>query len=240
MATPLVSIILPVFNGFPFLPLAIKSLLQQSHKNIEILILDDGSTDQTPDIISYFSQIDSRIRVFSQNNHGLTASLNRLIYLSRGKYIARQDADDISFTFRISSQLKLLEKHSLDFVTCRSCIASSTSPVPTFAHLLPTWITLLFGNPFIHGTLFIRKEVLLALSGYDQKFLVSQDYDLFSRLVYGGFRFKYISKPFYFLRLHPNSVSSSRRHEQLLASRSISSSNRRNLFSFIQSFLLKS
>lgn len=233
MNKPLVSVILPVYNGFPFLPFAIDSLLNQSYENIEILILDDGSDDQTAEILDYYILLDRRIKVFTQSNLGLTKSLNKLISLANGELIARHDADDYSNIIRISRQVEELLLFDLDFVVCRAFLGNPNLIAPRYAHLLPCWITLLHSNPFIHGSLLIKKSVLLSLGCYDESFSVSQDYDLFSRLVYSGFRFSYISVPLYFLRRHVLSISSLNSVAQHLNSRIVSRKSKRRLLSYL-------
>jgi len=105
----LVSVVLPAYNCPAYLGMAIKSILDQTFENYEFIIIDDGSTDNTPEIIQTF--IDPRIRFFQQQNQGLAATLNRGIELARGKYIARMDQDDISMPERLAKQVKYLDSH---------------------------------------------------------------------------------------------------------------------------------
>ena len=103
----LVSVVLPVYNGAKYLRDAIDSMLAQSYANFELIIIDDGSTDDSINIISAFN--DPRIRLYSQENQGLAATLNRGITLAKGAYIARQDQDDVSLPNRLSKQAAFLE-----------------------------------------------------------------------------------------------------------------------------------
>ena len=233
MNKPLVSVILSVYNGFPFLPFAIDSLLNQTYENIEILILNDGSDDQTAEILAYYIHLDCRIRVFTQSNLGLTKSLNRLISIASGEFILRHDADDYSHVTRISRQVEVLSLFDLDFVVCRAFLGNSNVIAPRYAHLVPCWITLLHSNPFIHGTLLIKKSALEYIGCYDESFNVSQDYDLFSRLVYSGYRFTYLSEPLYFLRRHVFSISSLNSVAQCSNSRFISRKSKCRVFGFL-------
>ena len=105
---PLVSVLMSVYNGDRYLDEAIDSILSQTYENFEFIIINDGSTDHTKDILSSYSNQDNRIRVFHQKNHGLTFSLNRGLELSRGKYVARMDADDISSPRRLEEQINYL------------------------------------------------------------------------------------------------------------------------------------
>ena len=118
---PLVSVIMSAYNAESTLETAIESILSQSFSNFEFLIMNDGSNDMTSEIIENFSQNDKRIRVFqNEKNKGLTKSLNILINLSKGKYIARQDADDFSVFSRLSSQITFLTKNNFDACSSRA------------------------------------------------------------------------------------------------------------------------
>src|SRR5437660_806769 len=101
---PLVSVLLPVYNGARFLEGGIESILSQSYRNIELIIINDGSSDDSAQIISKFH--DPRIRAYSQENQGLAATLNRAIHLAKGEYLARQDQDDLSLPQRLEKQAR--------------------------------------------------------------------------------------------------------------------------------------
>ena len=108
---PLVTVLMSVYNAENFLSLAIESILNQTYKNFEFLIIDDGSSDKTLEIIKSYN--DDRIKlVVNEENKGLAFSLNLGMKLARGKYVARMDADDISHPKRLAKQVKYLEKHS--------------------------------------------------------------------------------------------------------------------------------
>ena len=105
----LISILLPVLNGQDSISNAIHSILNQSHKNFELIIINDGSTDSTHKIITNFSLIDNRIKIITNpNNIGIVKSLNLGIDFARGNFIARQDADDYSHPLRLEIMLKAL------------------------------------------------------------------------------------------------------------------------------------
>ncbi|EOW9245400.1 glycosyltransferase family 2 protein [Vibrio cholerae] len=106
----LVSVILPVYNCERFVGLAIESILNQTYKNIELIVIDDGSTDNSFKIVNSYSQ-DLRLVVLSRENKGLVYSLNEAIGIANGKYIARMDADDISMPCRIQKQVDFLVKN---------------------------------------------------------------------------------------------------------------------------------
>ncbi len=118
---PLVSIIMSVHNGEPSLSKSINSITIQTYENMEILIMDDGSTDNSNKILEESANSDKRIKVFQNTeNIGLTKSLNLLIEETKGDFIARQDADDISNQYRIEKQLDFMKINDLDASTTRA------------------------------------------------------------------------------------------------------------------------
>ena len=108
---PEVSVIMSVYNGDRFLAAAVESILTQTYDDFEFLILDDGSRDQSPEILQGYAGQDTRIRLLTQANQGLTVSLNQLIEASRGQFIARMDADDVAHPDRLGRQLEFLRQH---------------------------------------------------------------------------------------------------------------------------------
>ena len=113
----LVSVVMSAYNSESTINDSIDSILSQSYKNLELLIIDDGSSDQTYDKIKGYKNI----HIFkNKNNLGLTKSLNSLLLKVKGEYIARQDADDISHVDRIQKQVTLIEKYDLDFCSTRA------------------------------------------------------------------------------------------------------------------------
>lgn len=108
--TPLVSVVMPVFNCGKTVAAAIRSILIQTYENWELIVIDDGSKDKSNDVIKDFS--DARIRVIAcEKNKGIAARLNQAVGLSRGRYVARMDADDVSFPRRLELQVQYLLQH---------------------------------------------------------------------------------------------------------------------------------
>ena len=170
----LVSFIISTYNGQETLDQAISSILSQSHINLEILIIDDGSTDDSFDIIQKYANEDKRIKTYKNpQNIGLTKSLNFLIEQAKGEFIARQDDDDISKENRIEKQLDFLIKYNLDAVTSRAKIIGSDNLIPNLSYYFPTKVVIKYKNPFIHGTLLIKKEILNGQNNYDERFYYS-------------------------------------------------------------------
>lgn len=181
---PFLSILMSTFNNEDTIIEAIESILNQDYENFEFLIMNDASTDLTPTILESYQNRDNRVRVFhNKKNIGLTRSLNKLIYNSQGEIIFRQDADDISFPRRLSIQvLKMREK---DYGVCvaRAQVKDSKKPRPFLSYYLPYRLVMKLKNPFIHGTLAIKRDVLLDVGRYDENFYFAQDYKLYSDII---------------------------------------------------------
>jgi glycosyltransferase involved in cell wall biosynthesis len=179
-----ISVIMPVYNAEKYLKEAILSILRQSFSNFEFIIIDDGSTDKSLEIIKRYKQEDKRIILISRENRGLIASLNEGLSLAQGEYIARMDADDISIQNRFELQYKFMVYNNIDvcggdFISIdefNNYLAIHTVP-KTKNEIL---ITMANNAPFAHPTVMIKKEFLdktklcYGVNGYK----ASEDVDL--------------------------------------------------------------
>ena len=187
MGSPAVSIVMAVFNGEAFLAEAVESILQQTLTDFEFVIIDDGSTDQTPGILSDYAKRDSRVRVFTQQNKGRAESLNLGIDLARAPLIARMDADDIAFPQRLEQQFEFMNAHpeigllgtAIELVTPTRRRLGVDIPPLKDGELRTTMAQ---RNPFRHPTVIMRKETVLASGGYRKPLLDADDYDLWLRM----------------------------------------------------------
>jgi glycosyltransferase involved in cell wall biosynthesis len=186
-ATPTVSVVLSVRNGGNDLPQALGTILNQSFADFELIAINNGSTDGTA---AYLDSIgDPRVRVFHQPDAGLAAALNRGISLARGRYIARQDHDDLADPSRIAKQVAFLDarpEHGM--VGTRAEIWVGDTPSGRF-HDHPTeneilQFDLLLNNPFVHSSVMIRRSALDHVGGYttDPARQPPEDYELWSRI----------------------------------------------------------
>ncbi len=162
MSDPMVTVLMPVFNSAPFLEASVESILAQTFQDLELLIIDDGSTDQGCEKLR--SLTDPRLRVIRQaENQGIVAALNAGLLAARGKYVARMDADDIAMPGRLARQWQYMESDST--------IGLCGSRFEFFGERTgPGWVTyfepdeirvaMLFENPICHPTVMIRREVL--------------------------------------------------------------------------------
>ncbi len=184
---PRVSVVMSVYNGQKFLNEAIESILSQTFKAFEFIIVDDGSTDNSLEIIKSYAKIDKRIRIIkNKKNLGLTKSLNKALSAAKAKYIARQDSDDVSLPERLEKQYCFLETHkSYGLVgTGAIIIDSKARPIKkSFIIKNNAFIKLYLrlGNCFFHGSVMFRKSLFLKLRGYNEFFKRSQDYELWTR-----------------------------------------------------------
>ena len=212
-----ISIIMSVKNGERYLDESINSILNQTYKNFEFLICDDGSNDSSFEICKKYSELDDRVKIFvNKESIGLTKSLNKLISFSKGSIIARQDADDISNPERLSKQLDVYKK-GIDIVTSRAQLYSEKKVKPRFSYYFPKKIMIKKKNIFVHGTLFIKKDTLIDIGCYDENFYYAQDYKLFSDLLEKGYKIKTISKPLYTVRNDDNISTKNFEEQQYFA-----------------------
>ena len=176
--------------------------------------MDDGSTDSTYKILLQNFDDNKKIRIFKNNeNIGLTKSLNKLIEKSKGSVIARQDADDKSVPNRLEIQMESMILKKLDFCTSRASIKNTNRLIPNLSYLIPPKIVIKYKNPFIHGTLLIKKSIMLEIGGYDEQFKYSQDYKLFIDLLKMNRKFYFIKMPLYILNMEDN-ISSNFKEKQ--------------------------
>jgi glycosyltransferase EpsE len=214
MNKPYVTFIMSSFNNEKTIANALSSLLAQEYKNFEILLLDDGSTDSTYTIMQQYAQQNENIRVFqNRENLGLTKSLNLLLDQCDSKLIARQDADDTSHPSRIQKQINFLESNSLDACTTLAMRLDNNKIIPGFSKSLPLKVIVKYKNPFIHGTLLIKKDVIGGLNNYDEMFYMAQDYKLMSDLIKSNYKVRILKEVLYELNMKDN-LSSLKKEEQ--------------------------
>jgi len=217
---PLVSVIMPVFNSQGFLEQAVHSILAQTHKNFELIIVDDGSKDASWDIATKLGKTDGRIHLIQLGkNQGISTTCNTGLKIAKGKYIARMDADDVSLPDRLSRQVKFMETHPDIGVLGGGMRYMAESgellgiPPQFFGDLAIRW-NLLFETPFFHPTVILRKSILDAYGlQYDPSYSRgAEDYELWSRLL-PVTKGENLQDTVLYYRLHPN--SNTHRHVNL-------------------------
>lgn len=187
---PKISVIMGIYNMHKNKTIAkeaIDSILNQSYKNFEFIICDDGSTDNTYDLVESLTLHDPRVKIIkNKKNQGLAYSLNECLKISTGEYIARMDADDMSHLNRFEKQVTFLDNH-LEYAIVGSDVILFDGTENWGYRKMPTEPLrkdFLFRIPFMHPTILIRRTVLEELNGYniDKETLRCEDYDLFMRM----------------------------------------------------------
>ena len=185
----LLTVLMAVYNNASTLEKAIQSILSQTLKDFQLVVVNDASTDESNQILAKFQKKDNRLKLITnQHQLGLTRSLNKGIKTIKTKYIARMDADDISLPKRLEKQLAFLETHpKIGLLGTAAVLINQndqklrikTHPID---HLHITKAALSY-CPFIHPTWMIRRSVLLELNGYNENFPYAQDYELALRII---------------------------------------------------------
>jgi len=227
---PLISVIMSVFNAEKYLEDSITSILNQSYIKFEFIIIDDGSSDNSKNIILKFMKIDYRIKFIKQKNMGLTKSLNKGIKISKGDYIARHDADDISRPKRLEIQVKAMINNSIDLCCCRTWLIENKRSSPRINYFLPKKYVLLFKNPFVHGTFLIKKSILIEIGGYDEDYQFAQDYKLICDLYLKKYKIRYLWDVLYETRTSLFNISNLKRKEQKIFANKIRQNYIKNYF----------
>lgn len=210
MKAKTISIVMSVYNGQRHLRESIKSILSQTYRNFEFLIVDDASTDNSLKIINKYSKKDKRIKIIkNKKNIGLTRSLNRAIKQAKGKYIARQDADDFSEKNRLELQLKFLEKNKEIFLcgTGFSVVDNKSNTVGKIAQKMKyaeVEKKLRKMNCLCHGSIMFRND---RKTFYREKFLYGQDYDFYLTLLSRCKKLANLKKTLYNLRVGSSAIS---------------------------------
>lgn len=195
-----VSLVMGVYNGEEYLTDTIHSILAQTYPNLEIIIVNDGSTDSTHEILKEVK--DKRVKIITLDiNQGAANALNIAIEEADGDWIAIHDADDISLPYRIEEQVAYIQEnpHVIAVGSFIECIAGKNISPYRISHMknleryknsILTWeqikTELFKGCPLVHGTLFMSKEAYLKAGGYNPKYKIAYDYDLFMRLAFIG------------------------------------------------------
>ena len=192
---PDVSVVMSVYNGAEHLRETLDSIMAQEGVSFELVVVDDGSTDQSAKILEEYASRDERVRVFQQDNQGLTKSLIRGCSEARGKYIARQDAGDVSLTDRLVKQVNCsVANGHVALVSCGTRFMGphrehlyDVSPEPSEAttRLLSLDLNEIHG-PSHHGSVLFSKELYDRVGGYRSSFYFAQDLDLWTRLAENG------------------------------------------------------
>ena len=207
---PLVSVIMPVYNAGDFLDPAISSILNQTYRNLELIIVNDASKDKSGKIIAKYQRLDKRVRVVTLKhniNQGGDAAGNIGYKLAKGKYVARMDGDDIAEPTRIEKQVVYMERHpraavlgTQAKVIDRESRVVGVKNVPTsHADILREFFTF---HPMIHPTVLVRKSMIKREQLYQTDYHANNDYLTFFDLITCGAKFANLDEPLLLYRIH--------------------------------------
>jgi glycosyltransferase involved in cell wall biosynthesis len=187
MSRPLVSVVMPVYNSEKYVKQSVESILSQTYKNFELIVIDDGSTDKSFEIVAKLAEKDKRIKFLKNDrNLGVSATRNRLIDIAKGEYVAIMDSDDISLPERLEKQVAFLsEKKELGL------LGSSVEVINENGKKIGFWkypethdeisVEMIFNSPFASSSVIFRKDFVKGFR-YNEDVLVAEDYDFYSRL----------------------------------------------------------
>ncbi|MBC7456920.1 MAG: glycosyltransferase, partial [Bdellovibrionaceae bacterium] len=183
---PLISVIMPIYNSEKTLDAAVRSVLRQTFANFELIMVEDGSSDRSWNLVQKFAAEDSRIRIYkNETNLGLMKTLNRAIEFSTTSLLARLDSDDEMLPTRLEKQKTFLDQHSEVAVLGTWYSFMGRTPADDLLFRLPVGDAiqqqLLIENPICHSSVMFRKEAFHAVGGYRSEFRNAEDYDLWLR-----------------------------------------------------------
>ena len=214
--TPLVSVIIPVYNAEKYIIPAVESIQSQTYNNLEIIIIDDGSKDKSLEIARRFSKLDARIKlIINDHNLGLSKTLNKAVQCANGSYIARMDGDDLSAPSRIEKQLHFLIINPDISVLGTAAISmneegklSKVKPI-VYSESNTLSFSAYFTQPLFHGSILAKSEVMKKFP-YDES-SKAEDFELWLRMIHQGLKIANLEDEMYFYRV--NSEGYSRQNE---------------------------
>ena len=179
------SVLLPIYNAGPYLAAALGSILRQDYDRLEIIAIDDGSTDNSLQILQKYRKSDNRISIISRENRGLIATLNEGLAVARGELVARMDADDVAYPWRLSRQVDVFERQpdlalcgaGVDFLLGSRIIRGLPDPVfkDNLLRILSMFFTIFMHPTVVYNRNVIRDDILY----YDENYKHAEDFDLF-------------------------------------------------------------
>jgi glycosyltransferase involved in cell wall biosynthesis len=205
---PAVSVIIAAKNAAPFLETSVGSALRQTFRDVEVVVVDDGSTDATLQVLARLAAGDSRVRFFSQINQGVSAARNRAMAEARGDYYLSLDADDELAPRCVELLMDGVRRTGAQWAASAVVRRAETgeqilNPPPPSEDLLET----LFFRQFPYRAYFYSRQAIDKTGGFDVSFAVCEDWDLWARLAKAGLPFFYVPEPLYVYRIQASSLT---------------------------------
>lgn len=227
---PTISVAMPVYNGEQYLAEALDSILTQTFRDFEFIIIDDGSTDKSLQLLREYQKRDSRIRLIARENRNLATTLNDIVDIARGKWIARMDQDDVALPVRFERQLEWLSKTDADI--CGSWVQLFGARDKRILKHPQTdeaiKMEMLFSTPLAHPTVMMATQLVKQLR-YDKVWERCEDYDLWERASRAGWKMTNLPEVLLLYRQHNTQISSVTATQQQLLSQKI----RRRYWEFV-------
>lgn len=213
----LITVVVPIYNGEKYLRETIESIINQTHKNLEIFLIDDGSTDNSLKIARHYEKIDKRIRVITQKNIGISLSMKKAVLLSSGEFIARCDHDDINERDRYEKQLKYLKENDFDMVGCyyksfgngnnsikKAIEVSVNRPIREYADQYKRYCD---GISIYGGSIFSKVSVLKKFDPFHSDYVAMEDAYIYIILHNNGCKIGIVEENLYNYRVHRKNTS---------------------------------
>ncbi|MDB9900852.1 glycosyltransferase [Gammaproteobacteria bacterium] len=209
-ANPSVSVVMPVYNAEQYLDQAIQSILDQTFTNFEFIIINDGSSDSSLEILRKYKEQDKRILLIDKKNGGIVEALNDGLSIAKGNFIARMDSDDIAHSVRLEKQIRVFDNNpEIDLVYTGTTLIDKNGAMVCDSwrpNLEKTLLNLKINTFIPHPTVMFKRNTVLNLGGYTKKRPHAEDLDLWLRMLDQGCKFFYLKKNLLYYRLNPNSV----------------------------------
>ncbi len=218
-----ISVVIPVRNGERYLAQAVESVLAQTHRDLELLIIDNGSADRSMEIMMRYVRMDDRIRVLNQPDRGVASAANRGLEESEGEWIARLDCDDVFLPEKLEKQIAFIRKNpDVRIVGTLGYFVNDTGRVIGLVSAEGPFTKAEFegvtagGEPvfFIHSSTLMHRETMLTIGGYREQFVQAEDVDLWLRMAEKGHLLLKMPEPLTLYRIHEGSLTMLRNAEQ--------------------------
>lgn len=211
VSNPEITVLMTVYNGGEYLNSSIESVLKQSFSDIEFLIINDRSRDDSEHRIRAFK--DQRIRLVNNDaNLGQTCSLNKGLSLAKGRYVARMDADDLAFPTWLEKNYSVLKSDPLSaVVSCKAVVIDGENKIQKILNTPETYeqmvLRSLFATPINHVGAIFKTDVIRSFGGYEESLRIAADFELWSKLIRAQIRLASVPQPLVAVRVHNRSIS---------------------------------